>query len=145
MRKNQLLIIITILLVSIAGFTYYKRQPEHISISSNVSEKFGLYLTDNNNITLYINSTDPTKETACDYDCLKFFKPFIVDLANGGNDEFMKKNYNFGEKITAVKRNDGLYQYAYEGKLLYRFFGDEKPGDINGLEFFNRKWKLINL
>jgi predicted lipoprotein with Yx(FWY)xxD motif len=145
MKKNQLIILITVLLISIAGFAYYKHKPEHLVTSSKVSEKFGTYLTDTSSMTLYFNPTDPAKETACDYNCLKFFKPFFVDLSSTGNDDFIKKNYNFGSKITVVKRSDGLYQYAYDGKLLYKFFGDTNAGDIKGLNLFNQKWDLIKL
>jgi predicted lipoprotein with Yx(FWY)xxD motif len=30
-------------------------------------------------------------------------------------------------------REDGIKQYAYRGRLLYRFAGDTAPGEVNGV------------
>ena len=35
-------------------------------------------------------------------------------------------------KWTVIKRDDGTMQWAYDGKPLYTFVKDEKPGDMTG-------------
>lgn len=136
---------IILLVILLVIFAYYKKPEKHTVVNYSQSQEYGKYLTDINGMTLYFFSTDPTSEKACDYKCLKYWKPFITDLAISGNDSFMSKKYNLGDKISIVKRSDGLYQYTYNGNLLYRFAGDEKSGDMVGLKFPDKNWKLINL
>ena len=156
MKKNTLLVLalLIIVVISLLGYKFYKnkislssgQQPvEKIVTKTLTSDKKGTYLTDINGLTLYIFSPNPTTESACDYQCLKSWKPFIPDFAYGTDDNFNTQNYNVGDKITIIKRADGLYQYAYDGKLLYKFVGDIKPNDTNGLNVSNKNWKLINL
>jgi len=136
--------IILIVLLSIL-FVYYRQPERHIAVNFSTSQEHGKYLTDLKGITLYFFSTDPTSEKACDYKCLKYWKPFITDLVKNGDASFMSKKYNLGDKISIVKRVDGLYQYTYNGNLLYRFVGDEKSGDMVGLKYPDKNWKLVNL
>ena len=35
-------------------------------------------------------------------------------------------------KFTLIKRDDGMMQWAYDGKPLYTFVKDEKPGEMKG-------------
>jgi predicted lipoprotein with Yx(FWY)xxD motif len=35
-------------------------------------------------------------------------------------------------KWSVIKRDDGTMQYAYDGKPLYTFMKDEKPGEMKG-------------
>lgn len=152
MKKNILYVLIIILLATLSYYTVkiYKQNKsqkvvEHLVINTQNSDKFGKYLTDSNNMTLYINIENPTSDSACDYNCMKLWKPFIVDLAYGGDESFLSKNYNLGDKISIIKRSDGLFQYAYDGKLLYRYITDQKAGDVYGLNIFGKEWTIINI
>lgn len=146
-NKTLLILGLALVVVIASAYTLYQNNKviEHVVINSYKSDTLGTFLTDENGMTLYVYASNPTAETACDYSCLQFWKPFIVDLSYGGDDGFLKKNYNLGDKVSIIERGDGLYQYAYEGKLLYRFFGDKKPGDVFGLDVFEKKWVLIKL
>ena len=44
--------------------------------------------------------------------------------------------------LTIIKRHDGTMQWADDGKPLYTFVKDKKPGDIAGNNFKN-VWHLI--
>jgi predicted lipoprotein with Yx(FWY)xxD motif len=35
-------------------------------------------------------------------------------------------------RFTAVTRDDGISQWIYQGKPLFKFAGDQRPGDVNG-------------
>jgi predicted lipoprotein with Yx(FWY)xxD motif len=145
MKKSLLLSAVILLVLLVVFFVYYKQPEMHIAVNFSSSQQHGKYLKDMNGMTLYFFSTDPTSEKACDYKCLKYWKPFITDLVKNGDDSFMSKKYNLGDKISIVKRLDGLYQYSYNGNLLYRFVGDEKSGDMVGLKYPDKNWKLVNL
>ena len=45
-------------------------------------------------------------------------------------------------KITIIKRDDGSLQWADEGKPLYTFAKDTKPGDVAGDNFKN-VWHVV--
>ena len=150
MKKVILLVVIEVLLVALCimvGNSIYKTKIEKNTTPINYdvttyrgSSKLGDFLTNSNGLTLYVYSSNPTSESSCDYSCLKMFHPFIATISY--DKDFSSKNYILPEKITIVKRGDGLNQYAYEGKLLYTFVGDKKPGDVLGLSLFGKKARL---
>ena len=70
--------------------------------------------------TLDKDSADPTRST-CDGDCALKWPPF---RPNDG--ERAVRDY------TIFKRDDGSLQWAYKGKPLYFYAGDNKTGDKNG-------------
>ena len=45
-------------------------------------------------------------------------------------------------KWTVVKRDDGKAQWAYDGKPLYSFVMDKKPGDMTGEGKMDGAWKV---
>lgn len=145
MKKSLLFSAVILLVVLVAIFVYYKQPEKHIVTNYGSSQEHGKYLTDTKGMTLYFLSTNSTSEKACDYRCLKYWKPFITDLVKNGDVSFMSKKYNLGNKISIVKRSDGLFQYAHDDNLLYRFVGDEKNGDMVGLNYPDKNWKLVNL
>ena len=62
----------------------------------------------------------------CEGECLKTWIPFkaAADAQPSG----------FWEIVTGA---DGSRQWSYKGYALYRFAGDKKPGDINGIEHYD--------
>jgi len=62
----------------------------------------------------------------CEGECLKTWTPFTAapDAQPSG----------FWEIVTGA---DGSRQWTYKGYALYRFAGDTKPGDVNGLEHYD--------
>lgn len=78
-------------------------------------------LTDPKGMTLYTFDKD-TKDTSTCYDaCAKNWPPYLV-----------KDGKESGEGWTQAKRKDGSEQWVYDGKPLYYYAKDMKPGDAMG-------------
>lgn len=100
--------------------------PSGISVRTSARAK-GDVLVNHLNMTLYY-LTDPKSEVCTDT-CLESWTPLIAGELAGP----------FGD-WTVVTRSDGFRQWAYRGRPLYAFSGDERPGDAAGLHFDNR-WR----
>ena len=48
-------------------------------------------------------------------------------------------------KLKVIKRGDGTRQLSYAGHPLYRYVGDQKPGDLNGqgIDAFGGLWHVV--
>ena len=81
----------------------------------------GEVLTDARGMTLYTFDKDAGGKSMCNDDCAKNWPPLMApaDAKADG-------------KWSVIKRDDGMMQYAYDGKPLYTFMKDEKPGDMTG-------------
>lgn len=88
-------------------------------------------LTDPKGMTLYIFDKDAKNKSNCYDACAANWPPYLV---NEG-----KEN---GEGWTVAKRKDGSMQWVYDGKPLYYFHDDKKPGDANG-EGLNGIWHTV--
>lgn len=97
--------------------------PEWFSVST--SEKYGQYLTDKEGYTLYI-----LDESRCDAECMKNWQLYqeIQSVETRENPVI-----ETGEGMimpTALSFNP----ITWKDKSLYKYKGDEKGGDINGIE-----------
>ncbi|GGB85857.1 hypothetical protein GCM10011352_09680 [Marinobacterium zhoushanense] len=88
------------------------------------STSAGEILTTDDGMTLYTFDRDAQGMSACYDTCAKNWPPFMA-----GPDAREKGDF------TLMERNDGGIQWAYEGKPLYRYIGDRKPGDVSGNGF----------
>lgn len=83
----------------------------------------GTILTGPNGMTLYTFAKDqqPGKST-CNGPCAENWPPFRPEA------------YASAPKapLSIITRDDGSKQYAYEGKPLYYWMRDKKPGDTTG-------------
>ena len=79
----------------------------------------GVVLTDAGGLTLYAARPGTPGRPACvDRGC---FRPQeAADVANSTRD------------FAVVENRDGISQWAYHGRPLFRFDGDRKPGEVNG-------------
>ncbi len=87
----------------------------------------GKTLVDPEGLTLYTFDNDKSAgKSACNGKCATNWPPFMAppNAASMGN-------------WTIIVRNDGLKQWAYKGKPLYRWMDDKKPGDVDGDGRFN--------
>src|SRR5262245_23901999 len=78
-------------------------------------------LTSRDGRSLYTSDKDSSGKSNCAGACLAGWPAFTVanpQLAGNG--------------FSIVVRDDGVQQWALEGKPLYFFAGDAKAGDING-------------
>ncbi len=82
---------------------------------------------------LYTFDPDSSEQSSCSGDCLVNWPAFVP------NDEEIA----IGD-FTIFTRTDGVKQWAYKGKALYFFIGDNARNDING-EGVGGIWHLIKV
>lgn len=82
----------------------------------------GRLLADDKGLTLYVSDADrdPAK-TVCDSACAQDWEPLMAPWIAGPMGAFVP-----------VKRADGTRQWAYQGRPLYRFANEVKPGAASG-------------
>ena len=86
----------------------------------------GVVLVDAEGFTLYVFADDAPDTSNCADGCAEAWPPAAVDgevVAGPGVD---------GSLLGTIERDDGSTQVTYESQPLYRFAGDEAPGDTNG-------------
>ena len=73
--------------------------------------------------TLYTFDNDRDGKSACSGGCAVAWPPALATAETPWNSDF-----------SIIVRGDGTDQWTFNGKPLYRFAGDAKPGDVNGDE-----------
>jgi predicted lipoprotein with Yx(FWY)xxD motif len=88
-------------------------------------------LTARNGMTLYTFDKDVTGSgsSACSWQCIRVWPPALVGEEPGPG---------FG----AITREGGARQLTYEGKPLYHYIGDHRPGDANG-DRIDLEWHVV--
>lgn len=81
----------------------------------------GTALVDDSGMTLYTNDEDKDGVPTCTGTCADFWPP-----------ELAAPQARLTGKTGVVVRPDGLAQWTYDGKPLYRYAGDVDPGDAHG-------------
>jgi predicted lipoprotein with Yx(FWY)xxD motif len=81
----------------------------------------GEILTDAKGMTLYTFDKDTAGTSNCYDECAVNWPPLIAAAGATADDEY-----------TLVERKDGTMQWAYNGKPLYLWKKDAKPGDMTG-------------
>lgn len=94
-------------------------EPTHPVQISKIDDQ--AILTDRQGMTLYIYRKDPVATSLCSGQCALNWPPLYADTA-------VEPIGDFG----VIERNDGRLQWAYQERALYRWVGDEKPGDLSG-------------
>jgi predicted lipoprotein with Yx(FWY)xxD motif len=86
--------------------------------------------TNVNGMTLYVYDPDTAGKSACNGPCATNWPPLAAaaDAAPVG-------------KFSIVTRDDGSTQWAYDGKALYAWKNDSKPGDTTG-DGIGGKWHI---
>jgi len=87
-------------------------------------------MTDHKGMTVYTFDKDAGGKSMCNGDCAKNWPPMMAPAGAKAEGKFMP-----------IKRDDGMMQWAYDGKPLYTFMKDEKPGDMKG-EGFKDMWHM---
>jgi predicted lipoprotein with Yx(FWY)xxD motif len=78
-------------------------------------------MVDHKGMTVYTFDKDSGGKSMCNGDCAKNWPPMMAPAGAKAEGKF-----------TPIKRDDGTSQYAYDGKPLYTFVKDKKPGDMVG-------------
>jgi len=90
------------------------------AVMVSASEK-GKILTDSHGMTLYTYDHDKQGMSDCYNECAVSWPPLKAETSA------MPKG-----KFSVIKRKDGTSQWAYNGKPLYLWAGDKKPGETSG-------------
>jgi predicted lipoprotein with Yx(FWY)xxD motif len=102
-----------------------------------VRTALGDVLVDAGGLTLYAFLADTGGVSTCNDQCAANWPPVVID-----------GSLRVGEGVTApfgtTTRADGTVQLTAAGRPLYRFSGDDAPGDVNG-QNVNGKWFVVNL
>jgi len=88
----------------------------------------GLVLVGPNGMALYVHQGDTATSSTCTGTCLQAWPPLTV--APGGT--VTAAPQVTGTFATFVRSDDGSTQVTYEGRPLYYWTGDTKPGDVTG-------------
>jgi predicted lipoprotein with Yx(FWY)xxD motif len=78
-------------------------------------------MVDHKGMTLYTFDKDSGGKSMCNDECAKNWPPMMAPAGATASG-----------KWSVIKRDDGTNQYAYDGKPLYTFVKDKKPGDMVG-------------
>ncbi|MCG7490213.1 hypothetical protein MHN79_11990 [Vibrio sp. Of14-4] len=98
----------------------------YATASSNTTEtSVGEVYVDGAGKTLYTFSKDPVGQSVCTDKCETLWPPLLVN--DKASSQFSKSS-----EFSQVTRKDGSKQWALNGKPLYRWFKDQKEGDIDG-------------
>jgi predicted lipoprotein with Yx(FWY)xxD motif len=100
----------------------------------------GQILVDSRGRTLYLFKKDTGGKSACSGSCVANWPPL---LATG------RPTAGTGvkaSKLATTRRSNGKTQVVYNHHPLYRFIGDEKPGNTSGegLTAFGARWFVVS-
>jgi len=112
--------------LALAAGTAFAAEPA----SPAPTAKNGMFVTAKG-MTLYTFDKDSAGKSACNGPCAANWPPALaIDGAKPMG------------PWTIVSRDDGLKQWAYNGKPVYAFAKDAKPGDTTGDGFLNGAWHI---
>ena len=92
----------------------------------------GKAYVDGKGMTLYTYDQDGPGMSNCYDKCAVNWPPFMAEAGAKAEGEW-----------TLVSRKDGTMMWAYEGKPLYTFIKDKKPGDVTG-DGVGGVWHIAN-
>lgn len=116
-------LIVSALLVGFAGTALTPALAEDYASGAIKTMKTakGEVLTDAKGMSLYTFDKDAAGVSNCNGDCAVKWPPVTAAAGAKADDEF-----------SLVTRKDGAQQWAFNGKPLYLWQGDKKPGDVSG-------------
>jgi predicted lipoprotein with Yx(FWY)xxD motif len=108
------------------------------TVVKTTSSSAGTVLTNSKGFTLYTFAADKGSTSTCYRQCAKFWPPLMGPATAAAG---AKVSGKFG----VTTRKNGSQQVTYNGKPLYTFLGDHKPGDVtgNGKNIDGGVWNVI--
>ena len=99
-----------------------------LTLNAAQDSNLGLYLIDNEGMTVYLHATDKMNGSTCVNDCANEWPPVLIApsvkvMTGPGLDV---------TKIGSITRGDGSTQVTYNGWPLYYYNHDAHPGDVTG-------------
>jgi predicted lipoprotein with Yx(FWY)xxD motif len=100
-----------------------------VSVAAAPVGSLGTVLVTASGVTLYRYSPDGTGKSVCTGGCAAAWPPLTVPAGT--------THVGAGRGVTAadlgtIRRADGTLQVTYQGRPLYRYVGDTKPGQASG-------------
>ena len=105
-------------------------------LNANENGALGTILTDENGNSLYLFTRDERGDSSCTGGCALAWPPLLTidhPVAGDGLTE---------DRIGTISRGDGVKQVTYNGRPVYYFADDEKPGDAMGQDR-GRVWFVV--
>ena len=121
MRYAQRLGMASALALAAFAVSYSAQADEDYGPFKEMKTAAGTVLTDPKGMTLYTYDKDAAGKSTCVDQCAVNWPPAMA----------MPTDKPVGD-LTIIKRPDGTLQWADEGKPLYTFIQDKKPGDMTG-------------
>jgi len=149
MKLNQQaigLILLTIIVTLLSGcFQKEAENPFATTLPAGLKETvvpnnhqtLGDILTDNKGMTLYTYSKDTEGKSNCQEQCAVNWPPLTVE-----GDPITPEDV--GITLNVIVREDGRRQVTIDGKPVYYYIEDKKPGDANGQGLKN-EWFAVEL
>jgi predicted lipoprotein with Yx(FWY)xxD motif len=98
------------------------------TVSTQTHSRFGNVLVDAEGRTLYTFDRDQGDTSACQDACAQTWPPLLLPSPAHAPSAAGVPTASMG----AITRPDGGRQVTYNGKPLYRYAADARPGDVNG-------------
>jgi predicted lipoprotein with Yx(FWY)xxD motif len=98
------------------------------TVKSAHSSKYGTLLVSATGFTLYQLGSESKGTIKCTGSCAKIWPPLLLT----GGAKPVAGNGVSQAKLGTIKRADHGTQVSYNGKALYRFASDSKPGAVTG-------------
>ncbi len=118
-KASAFIAVITIALIS-SGCSNYSTNTSPQAVQQHHTNLGNVY-TDNLGMTLYTFKKDKYNVSNCNNGCAVKWPPLSVHESAKGKGSF-----------SIITRADNSKQWALNGKPLYRWFKDKKPGDTTG-------------
>lgn len=133
MRRSYLLLLTLPLLTACGGGDRPMMRPMAAEPAHKIMEiSAGRVLATNRGMTLYVFANDTVPGISmCNDACTRNWPPLVAldDALPVG-------------RWSVVQRADGLKQWAYDGKPLYGFHEDKRPGDVLGEGRASGAWSV---
>ncbi len=100
-------------------------QPAATELAWSEHEHLGTILTDGDGMTLYVFTRDNASETTCTGGCADAWPPVTAEDQIGGPEDIV-------DRLGTIERPDGTTQVTLDQRPLYRFAGDQAPGEATG-------------
>ena len=121
MRYAQRLGMASALALAACAVSYSVAAADEYGPFKEMKTAAGTVLTDPKGMTLYTYDQDKAGTSTCVDQCAANWPPVMATTTDKPVGS-----------LTIIKRPDGMLQWADEGKPLYTFIQDKKPGDMTG-------------
>ena len=116
--------ITTVMLITLSGCSYNKTSDAGNTDIKQYQTSLGKVFTDSKGMSLYTFAKDKYNVSNCNNGCAVKWPPLYVKNAQTSNIA--------SGRFSVITRSDNSKQWALDGKPLYKWFKDKRPGDTTG-------------